>query len=104
MATKMTTSKIVKAFLMNDYETTDKTKLAEDWGVRVRMVGDKVEFATTYFYQNQHRTPRLVEYFNQFAARFNVAAEMPTENQITFNTKPWPKQSWASVTVSVNAI
>lgn len=100
MSKQISKSQLVKSFLMSYYETTDKTRLAEDWGVRIAKKDEAYEFATTYFYQYQNKTINLVREFSKFVADQGVTVEVPSEDRISFKTNPWPKRSWASVTVT----
>lgn len=100
MSKQISKAQLVKSFLMDHYETTDKTRLAEDWGVRIAKKGEAYEFATTYFFRNQNKTVNLVREFSNFVAAQGVTVEILSEDRISFKTNPWPKRSWASVTVT----
>ena len=101
MSKQISNSQLVKNFLTANYETTDKTRLAEDFGVRITKKSDgSFEFSTTYFYRSQNKTVRLVKDFSEYAAQQGVTVAVPIEDGISFQTNPWPKRSWASVKVT----
>jgi hypothetical protein len=79
-----------------------QSQIENTWGERIRPVAgtDKVEISTTYFYESQEHTSRVVGRFTEFAATQGVTVICPPQN-IRFAMKPWPKQSWATVTVEV---
>lgn len=103
----MRTQQLVKRFLQSNYETCKAKELADDHGIRIRVQQDgKVELATTYFYESQNQTASLYNSFEKFAADNDIKVEPefvghPISRQISFNGKPWPKTSWATMIITV---
>lgn len=98
----MKISTMINKFFQNEFETTDRKTIENTWGERIKPVAgtNKVEISTTYFYESQESTGRVVERFIEFAATQGVTVVFPVQN-VCFARKPWPKQSWATVTVEV---
>ncbi len=99
----MKISTVINKFFQNEFETTSRKQIEDTWGERIKPVAgtNKVEISTTYFYESQEHTKRAVERFTEFAATQGVTVVFPSQD-VRFATKPWPKQSWATVTVEVN--
>ncbi len=98
----MKISTIINKFFQNEFETTDRKTIESTWGERIKPVAgtNKVEISTTYFYEMQESTARVAGRFIEFAATQGVTVVFPEQN-VSFARKPWPKQSWATVTVEV---
>ena len=98
----MKISTVINKFFQNEFETTDRKTIESTWGERIKPVAgtNQVEISTTYSYESQEHTSRVVERFTEFATTQGMTVVRPPQN-IRFARKPWPKQSWATVTVEV---
>lgn len=102
MTKQMTAKQLINDFLMNEYGTTNKKELADNWGVQiVSKGGNKFEIGTTYFYPSQNSTERKVEHLTEFAQSNGFKVTAQDNGCVEFDTKPWPKRSWATMIVSV---
>jgi len=121
----MTDKQFVKTYKQERFETTSSSVLAEDHGFRLRQTArtkqagpDIWELATTYFYTNQNSTLRALHELQTLAERENMVIMVikvgyygqrigailnPTKDHIQFDTKPWPKSSWASLFISISS-
>lgn len=97
---KITT--MINRFFMQHFETTSRKRIADTWGERIKPIAgtDKIEIGTTYFYECQNHTQRVVNDFIAFAAKHGVIVTCPTQ-EIKFHRKNWPTQSWATMYVVV---
>ncbi len=93
---------VINKFFQHEFETTDRKQIENTWGERIKPVAgtNQVAIATTYFYESQNHTKRVVERFIEFAATQGVTM-VCRDQHISFAMKPWPKQSWATMTVEV---
>lgn len=100
----MNTMQMINKFFMHNFETTCRKQIEDTWGERIRPVKNtsNVEISTTYFYSNQNHTKRVVDDFTKFATANGFTVTVKSD-YIRFATNPWPKQSWATMTVEVTA-
>lgn len=104
MTKKITTpAALIQAFLTHYYETTDKTRLAEDWGIKMGKKGDGFQFGTSYFYETQNTTMPKFKLFQEFAAErgFTVTPFNDYRGQLKFERKKWPAQSFATIQFTI---
>ena len=98
----MKTATLINKFFQREFETTDRKQIENTWGERIKPVAgtNKVAIATTYFYESQNHTKRVVGRFIEFAKEQGVTVVCPSDH-ISFAMKPWPAQSWATMTVEI---
>jgi len=121
----MDAKQFVKTYKQETFETTSAKSLAEDWGFRLRQTtrtrsaGEDIwELSTTFYYTSQHSCFRHLSDLCTLAEREGMvvmpievgyygermmAILNPTKDDIEFGTRPWPKQSWATMFVSISA-
>jgi len=117
-----TATKMVKAFKEHRYETTKAAELADDYGIRLRQtkktrhLGAQVwELATSYYYTSQNSTLARLADLTHFAVAHGLevtplawqngayrATDKATKDHLRFETKPWPKDSWAILYVEIS--
>ena len=98
---KMNTKTIVKNFCEQYFGTTNSTRMAEDFGAKVKVNKDgEVVISRSYFYQVNSNIGITVDDFVKFAASNGVTAT--ATGPITYNAKPWPKTSWSNQTVVIS--
>ena len=122
MPKQMTPKQLVLAYKHEMFGTAKARVLREDHGFRMRQdssirdfYGNRTfELATTYYYRNQNSTARQAYEFGKFAREHGfeivimnywtgkpIPADEVDKDIITFETNPWPKESWAKVLIGI---
>ena len=121
----MNAKQFVKTYKQETFDTAAAKFLSEEYGFRLRQTaqtkctGDDIwELSTAYFYTSQHNCFRHLNGLRELAERERMTVMVievgydgqrlgailnPTKDDIQFNSQPWPKQSWATMFVSISA-
>lgn len=100
---KLTVNNIVKRIIEEMYDTSNKKELEDDHGImfkRVTKSDGRYEVGTSFYYRTNNSTARLVDEIRVYAEANGFSVDC--DGSIDFNTKPWPKTSWATSVINVS--
>jgi hypothetical protein len=87
----------------DDVPDLRQSTLTDYFGERICYRDGNIEIATTYFYKNQNHTAHLVQKFHEWLQEQGFKLYPDPDDTVLYkgimlkyDTKPWPKYSWAT--------